>query len=37
MHIEDRSAFSWAASQLSADAADFEPAESRALEAARLQ
>jgi ABC-type phosphate/phosphonate transport system substrate-binding protein len=37
MNLEDRPAFAWAAAQLSADAADFEPAEARALEAAPLQ
>ena len=36
MNIEDRPAFAWASAQLAARAADFEPAEARALEAARL-
>jgi ABC-type phosphate/phosphonate transport system substrate-binding protein len=37
MHLEDKPAFDWAASQLSSNAADFEPAEADALEATRLQ
>jgi ABC-type phosphate/phosphonate transport system substrate-binding protein len=37
MHLEDRPAFDWAAAQLGAGAADFEPAEAQALEPARLQ
>jgi ABC-type phosphate/phosphonate transport system substrate-binding protein len=37
MHLEDKAAFDWAASQLSSNAADFEPAEADALEATRLQ
>lgn len=37
MNLEDKPAFAWAASQLAADAADFQPAEARALEAAPLQ
>ena len=37
MHLENKPAFAWAASQLSAaGAADFQPAEAQALEAARL-
>jgi ABC-type phosphate/phosphonate transport system substrate-binding protein len=36
MHLEDKPAFAWAASQLSSNAADFQPAEAQALEAARL-
>jgi ABC-type phosphate/phosphonate transport system substrate-binding protein len=36
MHLEDKAAFGWSASQLSTDAADFLPAEPLALEAARL-
>ena len=37
MNLEDKAAFVWAASQLSpSGAADFQPAESQALEAARL-
>ena len=37
MHLEDRPAFDWAASQLAPGAADFEPAEAEALEPARLK
>jgi ABC-type phosphate/phosphonate transport system substrate-binding protein len=37
MHLEDKPAFDWAASQLSSNAADFEPAEADALQATRLQ
>lgn len=37
MHMEDRPAFDWAAAQLGPGAADFEPAEALALEAAHLQ
>ena len=37
MNLEDKPAFAWAAAQLSADAADFQPAEAHALEAAPLQ
>jgi ABC-type phosphate/phosphonate transport system substrate-binding protein len=36
MNIEDPSAFAWAASQLSAGATDFQPAEALALEVTRL-
>jgi ABC-type phosphate/phosphonate transport system substrate-binding protein len=36
MSLENRPAFAWAASQLFAGAADFQPAEIQALEAARL-
>jgi ABC-type phosphate/phosphonate transport system substrate-binding protein len=36
MNLEDPPAFAWAASQLSAGAADFQPAEALALEVARL-
>lgn len=37
MHLEDKPAFDWAASQLAPDGADFEPAEADALEATHLQ
>jgi ABC-type phosphate/phosphonate transport system substrate-binding protein len=37
MNLENRPAFAWAASQLGANAADFQPAEAHALEAAPLQ
>lgn len=36
MHLEDKPAFAWAASQLDPDAANFEPAEAEALTVARL-
>ena len=36
MHQEDPAAFAWAAAQLGSGAADFQPAESQALEPARL-
>ena len=37
MHLEDRTAFDWAAAQLAPGGADFEPAEALALEPARMQ
>jgi ABC-type phosphate/phosphonate transport system substrate-binding protein len=37
MHLEDKAAFAWAASQLAPDAADFEAAEADALAVSRLQ
>jgi ABC-type phosphate/phosphonate transport system substrate-binding protein len=37
MNLEDRAAFAWAASQLGAGAAEFQPAEPLALEVGRLQ
>lgn len=36
MNLEDKAAFAWASSQLGPGAADFQPAEARALEAAPL-
>jgi ABC-type phosphate/phosphonate transport system substrate-binding protein len=36
MHLEDRSAFAWAAAQLAPGAAEFQPAEALALEPGRL-